>query len=125
MMKVSAGIEGIERLKPMASQAVGRMRQVLLRVLADGAEAIAANARARVLELRDADRRGPSDLADSIRVEADDEGARVVAEAPHAPYVEFGTRRMAAEPFLSPVMEEERESIIERAGRALGAGDGA
>ena len=103
-------------LKRFRAGAARAIRSVLL----DGAEAIAANARARVLALKDTD--GPSRLADGIRVEETEEGAMVIAGAPYAPYVEFGTRRQAAQPFLAPALEEERQGIIERAGRILGGG---
>lgn len=66
------------------------------------AEEIAETARQRVLVQRDPERPGPSVLAACIDAVPHADGADVVATAPHAFFVEFGTRRMAAEPFLGP-----------------------
>lgn len=69
------------------------------------AEELADEARTRVMEQRHLDRTLPSTLADSIIVESTENGAAVRATASYAPYVEFGTRRMAARPFLAPAAE--------------------
>ncbi len=69
------------------------------------AEELADEARTRVMEQRHPDRTLPSTLADSIIVESTENGAAVRATASYAPYVEFGTRRMAARPFLAPAAE--------------------
>ena len=66
------------------------------------AEAIAETARQRVLIQRDPERPGPSLLADCIDAAPHADGADVAATAPHVFFVEFGTSRMAAEPFLGP-----------------------
>ncbi|MCG8506703.1 MAG: hypothetical protein MI755_19005 [Sphingomonadales bacterium] len=66
------------------------------------AEEIAETARQRVLVQRDPGRAGPSVLAECIDVAPRADGADVAATAPHAFFVEFGTSRMAAEPFLGP-----------------------
>jgi HK97 gp10 family phage protein len=123
MSAVRARIAGLERLAPQARQMAATVGEAMTVVLLEGARAIAANARARVLALKDDS--GPSVLAQSLRVEDTDTGAVVMADAAHAPYVEFGTRRAAAQPFLGPAMDEERPGIIERVGRTLALGDGA
>jgi HK97 gp10 family phage protein len=123
MTGVQARIAGRERLAPQARQVAGAVGEAMAAVLLEGAEAIAANARTRVLALKDD--AGPSELAASIHVEEREAGAVVIADAPHAAYVEFGTRRAAAQPFLAPAMDEERPGIVERAGRMLALGGGA
>lgn len=47
------------------------------------------------------------ELRDSIR----EEDGRVVATAPHAGFVEFGTYRMAAQPYFIPGMEDARAAL--------------
>lgn len=37
----------------------------------------------------------------------------------YAPYQEFGTAKMAAQPYLRPALEQEREWIVERLERAV------
>lgn len=44
------------------------------------------------------------DLQDSIHSEVSDEGMFVVADADHALFVEQGTSKMAAQPYLRPAM---------------------
>lgn len=41
-------------------------------------------------------------LRSSIRAEVDANEARLVAEAPYAGYVEYGTSKMAARPYMRP-----------------------
>lgn len=41
-------------------------------------------------------------LHDSIYTEVDAKRAKLIASAPYAGYVEFGTRKMAARPYLRP-----------------------
>jgi HK97 gp10 family phage protein len=53
------------------------------------------------------------ELRDSIAVSESSLGAvRVVAGAPHAVYVELGTSRMSARPFLRPAVESDRPGLI-------------
>lgn len=53
------------------------------------------------------------ELRDSIHVEEDPQPGfyRIVASAPHAVYVEFGTHKMQAQPFLTPAAQ--RVSLLE------------
>lgn len=44
-------------------------------------------------------------LRRSIEVEGTERGARIVATAPHANYVEFGTRYMDAQPYMRPAAD--------------------
>lgn len=56
---------------------------------------------------------------------ADGLNASVGSNVEYAPFVEFGTRRMRAKPYLFPAFEEERPRYMERLKRALSkaAGD--
>lgn len=75
----------------------------------------------RVLDQRDADRPLPSRLANSIEIVEEGGALAVAARAPHAMFVEFGTLRMAAEPFLGPAFDmtvEELRRELARGGRA-------
>lgn len=79
--------------------------------LAELAGTIRAAAARRVLEQRDADRPLPSRLARSIETVEEDGAILVAARAPHAMFVEFGTLRMAAEPFLAPAFDMSVEAL--------------
>ena len=105
---------------------------------ADAAREAGETARARAAALAPVgDGSDGGHLRDCIRAETASEGdcavGRVVAENPHAAYVELGTGRrgggssdwpgMAARPYLRPSVEVGRAALIAAAGRALG-GDG-
>lgn len=67
------------------------------------AEAVAETAAEKARALRDPDRPGAPQLARSLHVTRTGPLSRAVeARAPHAVFVEFGTARMAAQPFLGP-----------------------
>lgn len=53
-------------------------------------------------------------LKRSIEVQTEKQGfvQRVISDVPYAPYVEFGTRKMHAQPFLTPAAEEERPKYL-------------
>tara|TARA_B100001939_G_scaffold324295_1_gene316152 strand:+ start:253 stop:591 length:339 start_codon:yes stop_codon:yes gene_type:complete len=74
------------------------------------AEQIVQAARRRVYATRQASS-GPSRLAESLMVEPlpDATGYQVITRVPHARFVEFGTRHMAARPFLTPAVAEVRD----------------
>ncbi len=86
--------------------------------LAESAEALAENAKARAPFKT-------GELRESISVEASEDGLllEVIADAPHAPLVEFGTRKLPAQPFMVPAAEEEfpkiREALIKTLNRAI------
>ena len=53
------------------------------------------------------------ELQGSIQVEMQSEfEGHVVATAEHAPYVEFGTVYMMAQPYMAPAVEEHRTSFV-------------
>ena len=118
------------RLQALADQA-GAAAEASVR---EAAEQAAAHARS-ICPVGDGSDGGH--LRDCIRAETASEGdcavGRVVAENPHAAYVELGTGRrgggssdwpgMAARPYLRPSVEVGRAALIAAAGRALG-GDG-
>lgn len=76
------------------------------------AELIAADAKSRVLQNRHTDRPRPSTLANSIAAVEKADGALVQATAPYARFVEFGTARRPAEPFLGPGFAVHTADII-------------
>lgn len=61
-------------------------------------------------------------LRDSIAVSADSGGAEVSADADYAAYVEFGTWKMAAQPFLVPALINSADKIAAAAARMIGEG---
>lgn len=57
-------------------------------------------------------------LKSTIRTEATANEAQLIASAPHAGYVEYGTRKMAAQPYLRPAAE-----LMTRTGVTIWAAD--
>jgi HK97 gp10 family phage protein len=82
----------------------GRVRQAAARVMEDGAADVVREARARVITNKEAG--GSSPLAGSIDAQQGRDALEwtVRADAPYARFVELGTRRMAARPFLMPAL---------------------
>lgn len=61
-------------------------------------------------------------LKANIYIEKPANGVRVVvAGQEYAPYLEFGTRYMAARPFMSPEVMRERPNFLRRAGEMFNA----
>ena len=59
-------------------------------------------------------------LRNSITVDFYGEmSAQIGPHMPYAPYVEFGTRKMAAQPYLFPAFEEERPKFEEGLKKAI------
>lgn len=56
-------------------------------------------------------RRAPVDTGE-LRDSIHQDGGRVVAEAEHAGYVEFGTYKMAAQPYFIPGLMESRGDLF-------------
>ena len=62
------------------------------------------------------------ELRDSIHAVLIGHGeAEIRVEARHAPYVEFGTYKMAAQPYLSPALEGLAEEMLVEFAGVLGA----
>lgn len=92
-----------------------RLKCKVARAVDEAADDVAAAARARVLANRKTGG-GPSPLAGSVRVRPAPSGSgrTVEATAPHARFVELGTRRMAARPFLRPALMAVRADLVAR-----------
>ena len=95
----------------------GRIRSAGARHAEATADAIAADARARA-PVR------TGQLRASISRAGSGAEARVVARAPHAGYVEYGTARMPARPYLWPAVEAARAGYVEGWRSILRAGGG-
>lgn len=52
------------------------------------------------------------ELTDSGGIVEADNGAEIVFTAPHAVHVEFGTYKMAAQPFLRPAIDSNESAIL-------------
>ena len=59
-------------------------------------------------------------LRDSIAVSAGEDGAQISANTDYAAYVEFGTYKMAAQPFLVPALLNSAGKIAAAAANAIG-----
>lgn len=97
--------------------------------VARGLDIVAGEARANIIALRDPGRPLPSLLANSIATGIAEDGMSGTvsaggAIAPYAPFVEFGTTRAPAQPFLGPALathaERIRRDIVTALGQALG-----
>lgn len=106
-MNINISISG-QGLDGWAQGMQERIRSALL----TGAESVAEYAR----EICPVD---TGELRDSISVSQSESGAVVYAEAEHGIYVEFGTYKMAAQPFLVPALKAAEDSVAEAIAAAL------
>jgi HK97 gp10 family phage protein len=107
----------------------GKMAEVVSAAIEEKAEEIAAAARSRAPVGNPSTDPHSGRLRDSIEVEQYNEpgavGWRVVATAesptgaPYPFFVEFGTRHMAAQPFLYPAFDERVADTIKAVGEVL------
>lgn len=58
-------------------------------------------------------------MAEHITVEEDGEKVFVVSQAPYSVHVEFGTSKMAAQPFMRPALAETERDVLRAAVKAL------
>jgi HK97 gp10 family phage protein len=102
------------------------LRKALLQVSQEGRKTVQREVlRATLAVQRRAKQLCPVDtgrLRNSIAVELEEGGMNgaVGTNVKYAPFVEFGTSRMPAQPYLLPAFEEERAVFIERLKRELG-----
>ena len=116
---ITRTINGLPGAAAQLGAAADDLARRLSQALQQGADIVAEEARRNVARNRDPQRPLPSTLADRIAVVPEASGADVVAAAPHAPFVEFGTRRMPAEPFLHPAFLASRDRVLALARRVV------
>lgn len=114
MAKISVRIEGV---KETIAEVALRDKRVQ--------EAIRAQVGESALRIQEgAKKRAPVDtgaLRNSITVDFYEVGlaAQIGPHMPYAPYVEHGTRKMAAQPFLGPAFHEERPKFEQGIKKAI------
>jgi len=123
---ITLDVSGESVARPRLAELDSGAKTAVEEAIARGLDRIAAGARANVAALRDPDRPGPSNLAASITTDLADNGLSGTvsaggALAPYAPYVEFGTIRMPAQPFLGPAFAANAARIREDIAAALGS----
>ncbi len=102
------GVDGLARRLDIVAQAA---EETIRRRLLAAARETARTAAARVREQRDPARPLPSRLAESLVIDEAAATITVAATAPYAAFVELGTARTAAEPFLGPAFTEARAAL--------------
>ncbi len=104
MIRVS--VSGLDDLEKELNAAFNTLHSGAVRILSAGGRQIAVDAKSRVMQQRDAGRSARSPLADSIIVHLHANGSDVTTDLFYAKFVEFGTLRAPAEPFLHPTFEQ-------------------
>lgn len=61
------------------------------------------------------------ELRDSIHYEERSDTVEVVADADHAVYVEMGTYKMRAQPYIRPAMENHTDEVLDAVSREVEA----
>lgn len=111
------GTDGLrQRLRGIVQAQDNAARDALARV----ADNIVRSAREAVLANREAPPSVPSPLAASIDKRVETNEVSVGTNVDYAPFVELGTHRQAAEPFLQPAFDEAVRSLCPPGSRAGG-----
>nr|WP_246361138.1 HK97-gp10 family putative phage morphogenesis protein [Haloechinothrix aidingensis] len=101
-------IDGVDRLKGKLDELPPAVRTALESAIASETQAVAD-------DMRDTAPRGETgELIDSIESRVDGLTGTVAATATHAIWVEFGTSKMAAQPFAAPAVEGSRTRLPRR-----------
>ncbi len=103
-----------------ATDKINRLRRAIDRTIADGLDAVgqrvSENARLYLEHRRKtsatAPVTGPSVLADSIDYTVVQNSVMIGTPVPYAIYVELGTFRQSARPFLMPALDDVRAEVI-------------
>jgi HK97 gp10 family phage protein len=98
-VEVNVAIEGVEEFKTAMQRFDSAMQNHVQEQLASWAEAVKALAK-QLVPVR------TGHLRDSIYAKISEWMAEISSEAAYALFVEFGTRRMRARPYLFPAIQE-------------------
>lgn len=108
MIKLSCDTSKLEK---QLMELVNKIEKAAESTIKEGCEKIEAQAK----ELTPVD---SGELKDSINTKYDDKSFEhegyVYAEAPHAPYVELGTRNRAPQPFMYPAYKQNEDFFKQR-----------
>ncbi|MDD6484516.1 MAG: HK97 gp10 family phage protein [Clostridiales bacterium] len=115
-------IEGIEGVTAMLDGFVSKMEGQIERGLAKGGEIVSDEAKARCPESTEKTRpKGPhGELRASIASQAQGLHCEVGTNKEYGAYVEFGTYKMAAQPYLVPALHHKRGEVISAVREELG-----
>ena len=101
---ISIKLQGIDKLKSIYANAANELADEVKDAITASAQAMADKAR----------QKSKGELQQSVTAQIADDGmsATISANEPYAPYVEYGTHKMGAEPFMNPAFEEEAPQFI-------------
>lgn len=117
---IRAKTRGLGSLRGRLQSYKGAQRKAVKEVMSDSLGEVRREAR-RNLRRNTNQGRSTGALADSVavRLAADGLGGSVGTDLPHGRYLEFGTRRMAARPWLQPAFESLKPQLRRRLADAL------
>ena len=110
---VTMKVDGLDVILKRLDQKPARVQQAVSTVIARYALLIEASAK----------KAAPVDtgnLRASIRTELEALSAVIISGADYSAYVEFGTSRMRAQPFMFPALEQHRNNFIQDLRKAIG-----
>lgn len=109
---ISLQIKGIDKLKDVYANAPDELAEEVKDAVAAAAKAIADKAKQNT----------KGKLQQSVTAEISDDGmsATISANEPYAVYVEYGTEKMKAEPFMNPAFEEHAPQFINALKKTIG-----
>lgn len=119
---ININITGADAAADILMEAAEQIRENLTRGLAEAGEIVVSEAKAICPVSTDATRPGGphGELRASINKSVSGNSCTVGTNTEYAPYVEFGTCKMAAQPFLVPSLLNNVDEVTEAIKRAIG-----
>lgn len=119
-MRISIRLTGAQALGAALQDIAAGALPLAAQGVAQGMGAMAEEARRLAPidtgELKESIRAGPVTLGDGgVR-------GQVAATAPHAPYLEMGTKEQAPRPFLYPAYQAQRDALVQAVAAAIKEG---
>lgn len=115
MAQISISIDGIGDVNTMLEQEIARIQSKLPQAMAEAGEIVVGAAKALCPVSTETTRPGGphGELRASIEKEAAGNSCVVGTNKEYAGYVEFGTCKMAAQPYLVPALVENEGKIVD------------
>lgn len=113
-MRLHIQVEGLEQTRTAMAEAMRRFEKALEAGLAQGGKIVEGEAKALCPVSTEATRPGGphGELRASITSRAEGLECEVGTNKEYAMYVEFGTYKMAAQPYLMPALKNKQAEII-------------
>lgn len=121
-MAIRIHVEGVQETITQLAQSAEKIQQGIAKGVAEGGKIVEANAKSLCPVSTEETRPGGphGELRASILSEASGNTAVIGTNKEYAIYVEFGTYKMAAQPYMVPALKSSTDAVIAAIAAAVG-----